>query len=311
MADSVQFNRAASLLLVGSGEKGLDLSKMRFTFKTVQCDEESPNNAEIRIYNLKPETVKNIKAEYQRVVLQAGYETAIGVIFDGTIKQFREGKESNIDSYIDILVADGDLAYNWAVVNKTLEVGTTSQERVLAALDAMKAQGATEGYLAPFTGGALPRGKVLFGLARGIMRAETENLGATWNIENGAVNIVPLSGYKPGTAVVLNAATGLIGRPEQTDNGVQVRCLLNPRITVGNLIKIDNKAVNLTINAKGTPAGTTYNSYTAIQNLASITTDGLYRVYVAEHHGDTWGNDWFTDIVALAIDTDTMKVREP
>lgn len=315
-----QFNRRATLLVSRPQQTGnnpsafvpestLDLSAFHFTFKTVQQDVESPNNCTIRVFNLAHTTVQAIsKFEYSRVILQAGYDQAFGVIFDGTIKQFKVGRMNATTTYLDILAADGDLAYNYATVNKTLAAASAPQDRVNAAIAAMGGSGVTRGQIMPFTGGVLPRGKVLFGMARDVLRREAAQQGATWNINNGEVHIVPLTGYLPGEAVVLTASTGMIGLPEQTNDGVKVRCLLNPRISVGGLVKIDNRSINQIVQANPTAAPIPYNQYAGLQLLATVTNDGFYRVYVAEHDGDTRGANWYTDLVCLAVDPSTNKV---
>lgn len=314
MAENDQYLRRASLMLV-DGEKALDLSEMHFRFKTSQQDEESPNNCMIRVYNLTEDTVKRIRGEYSRVVLQAGYqEAAFGVIFDGTIRQYRQGKEpDNISTYLDILAADGDLAYNFSTISTTVYAGTTAGERVAAVVQSMAPQGVTAGQLLiPSTGGVLPRGKVLFGMARAILRAETQTQGATWNINNGQVNVIPLDGYLPSEAVVLTDQSGLIGRVEQTEDGMRCTALLNPKLIVGGLVKIDNASINKTSAAAGQelPTGQlAYNRYAGVQLLASEAADGLYRIYVAEFVGDTRGEDWYTELVCLSIDPVTMKCK--
>lgn len=319
-----QFKRTARLIVApgprqgnnpsayspGGGE-GLDLSALHFTFSTVQQDLESPNNCSIRIFNLAPATVKKILGEYSRVTLQAGYEGGEGVIFSGIVKQFRIGRESGTTTYLDILAADGDLAYNFAVVNKTLAAGSTPQQRLQVPLEAMEPYGVTAGNLMPFTGGILPRGKVFFGMARAAARSITQNNGATWQINNGQVNVTPLDGYLPGEAVELTAQTGLIGLPEQTNEGIRVKCLLNPRIVVGGTVKIANHTINQLVQSDPKAAPVPYNQRVGIQLLASVTSDGLYRVYVAEHAGDTRGNAWYTSLVCLAIDPSSKKVQAP
>ena len=319
---TAQFGRKASLLVMRPETKGnnpsafvpgkaLDLSEFHFTFNTVQQDVESPNNCSIRVFNLKRTTIEEIsKAEFSRVILQAGYENSFGVIFDGTIKQFRRGRVNSTTTYLDILAADGDLAYNYAMINQTVAAGSTSMQRVDASVGAMGPYGVTKGYVSlnP-TGGVLPRGKVLHGMPRALLRQEAANNGATWNISNGQVNITPLDGYLPGEAVVLTAATGMIGLPEQTNEGLRVRSLLNPRIVVGGRVKIDNQSVNQTIQQNPDAAPTAYNLRAGgPQRLATITDDGIYRVFVAEHEGDTRGQNWYTNIVCLAVDASTKKV---
>lgn len=291
----------------------MDLSGFHIKFETVQQDEESPNNCTIRVYNLSDATVSAVREEFGEVVLQAGYGTNFGVIFQGTIKQFRVGRVDNKTTYLDLLCADGDMAYNWAIVKKTLAAGSSFADRVAAATEAMTPYGVSAGQLIyPNTGGILPRGRVLFGYAKAAVRAEVQTMGATWSIQNGKMNIVPLTGYLPGEAVILNSGTGLIGRAEQTQDGIKARCLLNPRIVIGGLVKIDNKSINQTIAAKdqAIPGGQLpFNQWAGIQTFANTTADGLYRVYVAEHKGDTRGQEWYTDIICLTVDPVTGQCK--
>ncbi len=312
--DQPQYLRKASLLLIKGGT-ALDLSEMHFRFDTAQEDEESPNNCAIRVYNLSPDTVKVVREEYTQVVLQAGYEhAAFGVIFQGTIRQFRIGRENPTTTYLDILVADGDVAYNYSMCTKSMAAGTTRSERLQTVMSAMNSEGVSAGQLIiDNTGGILPRGKVLFGLAKGLIRSECQTIGATWSIQNGQVNIIPLDGYLPGQAVVLTSQTGLIGRAEQTQDGIRCRCLINPKIIVGGLVKLDNKSINVTLqkDGQGPPSGTAmlpYNQYAGLQQFADVASDGLYRVYVAEHKGDTRGHDWYTDLICLTVNPVTNKV---
>lgn len=311
--DNEQYLRKCSLLVVGAGD-ALDLSALRVTFETKQEDEESPNNAQVRVYNLAPETMTRIQKEYTRVILQAGYDGNFGVIFDGTIKQFRIGKEDSTTTYMDLLAADGDRAYNWATVSKSLAAGSTPAQRISALVGAMAPQGVTPGQIIipENTGGVLPRGRVLFGLARNALRDQVRSTGSTWSIQNGQVNVIPLDGYLPGEAVVLNARTGLIGRAEQTQEGVRARSLINPRIVQGGLVKIDNASINQTVQQKDFAipgAQLPYNQYAGIQQFADVTADGLYRVYVAEFKGDTRGLPWWEDLILLAVDPSTQKVK--
>lgn len=315
MADELYLRKVSLLLIDDAGERALDLSEMHFQFQTSQQDEEGPDNCSLRIWNLSDETMQSARAEYAKVVLQAGYEGGpFGVIFQGTIKQFRIGKEPDgVSTFLDVLAADGDLAYNFSVVSRSMAAGTTASERIAASVQVMEKNGASLGQLLiPSTGGVLPRGKVLFGLARGIIRSEVQNQGATWTISGGKVNVVPLDGYLPGEAVVLTADTGLIGRVDQTEDGMRCRCLMNPKLVVGGLVKIDNASINQT-EASGEAgiagAQLAFNKYAGLQRFASVSADGLYRIYVAEYVGDTRGNDFYVDLVALEVDPATMKVR--
>lgn len=300
-----------SLLVVRRDDKGLDLSAFRHTFKVNQMDSETPNTAEITIYNLKDETVAKIRGEFDSVVLQAGYEKgAFGTVFAGTIKQFGIGRENSRDSFLTLFCADGDIGYNFGLVASTLAAGSTMRDAIDTAAKAFKEGGVEPRPIIPPALGAgqtYIRGKVLWGLARSIMRDAARSLDAAWSIQDGEVRLTPLTGYAPGEAVVLTSATGLIGVPQLTNDGVSMRCLMNPRIRVGGLVSIDNKLINQVVQQNPSDIRR-FNSFTAPSPLAKINADGLYTALVVEHDGDSRGGQWYTDLVCLAVQSDTGKV---
>lgn len=288
MAD--QFIRKASLVL-GNDSQGIDLSKLHFSFRIKQADVEHPQSASIRIYNLSRDTAQRIKTdEYIRVILQAGYEEGgYGVIFDGEIVQARIGRENAVDTYYDILAAEGYSA-SQAVMNATLAAGTSIN-------DSAKAAAVASGY--PLEAyqfdpkAILPRGQVLYGMARDVLHNTVATSGHTYFFDRGRIVIVPLQGFKPGKAVVLNSNTGMIGWPEQTQEGIRVRCLLNPLLELGGRFKIDNASIQ---------RAQVPTDYKFVNTIPSLNNDGTYRILLMEHQGDTRGNLWYTDIVGLSID---------
>lgn len=293
---SRQYKRFCSLIVSGGDGEGLDLSELRIEFKVRQWDIQTPNSADIRIWNLKPETSKRVEKEFTRVTLQAGYEGAdAGIIFDGTIVQIRRGRANATDTFLDIMAADGDAAYNFAVVNASLAAGSKPEDRLKAITAAMEKYEVTQGAT-PEDGlgdATLPRGKVMFGMAQDHMRDLAASTLTTWSIQNGKVNVVKKDGYLPDEAVVLNSQTGLIGLPEQTQDGINARCLLNPKLKVSGRVQINNASVQRAAASL---------QYTAINYFPSVAEDGFYRIVVIDHEGDTRGDAWYSDIVCVAID---------
>lgn len=306
-----QFWKRKATLLLTKGDRALDLSDLRFTFRTSQADLQSPSNCYIRVYNMTQETMAQAQEEFGDVVVQAGYEENYGVIFQGQIRWFHKGMEGAKDTYLDILAADGDLGYNNAIINRSLAKGSSVKDRVDALSQAFGALGLGMGHdgITPGDAQALSRGKVMFGLARTAMNTVTRTAGATWSIQNGKINIIPLDGYLPGERVVLNRDTGLIGRPEQTQEGIRARSLLNPRLNCGGLIQIDQTSINKVIAAKANKASLAYNSWTEPLYVADTSADGIYRLYVVEHSGDTMGQPWYSDLVCLRADRTSLKVK--
>jgi archaellin len=303
---TLQFIRKVGLVVgQSSGGNGLDLSSMQIHFQVSQQDTETPSTAIIRVFNLSDNTEKMIQKEFQNVVLQAGYEGEgnYGQIFTGTIKQFKRGRLNAKDSYLDILAADGDKAYNFALVNKSLAAGSSVKDRVETIGQAFEKYDVSTGTLQGLdkataaTGGVLPRGKVMFGLAKDQLGAPTATAGVSWNIQDGKLVTTPLTGYAPGEAIVLNSRTGMIGTPEATQNGIEVQCLLNPKIRIGTRVQIDNKLINQsTVKEQGFPR------YTDLSFPATVTADGYYRVLVVEHEGECpYGESWTSTLTCLAV----------
>lgn len=293
-----QFLRFAQLV-VSKGAQGIDLSQLRFRFEVRASDVETPNTLSVRVYNLKGETQNAIISEFDTVTLTAGYQTGNkGPIFQGDIKQFRFGRESNVDSYLDILAGDGDAAYNQSVINQSFPAGTTQDQQlsVLAGSFGLPVANGANGLLT--TGGIFPRGKTMFGMARLHMATLASSNNVRWSIQNGVITLVPVTGYLPGQAVQINSATGMIGTPEQTDNGIVIRCYLNPLIKIGQLVQINNADINQAT----LKSNFGYPSYTSSYYPATVANDGFYRVLVAEHVGDIRGNDWYTELTCLDVD---------
>lgn len=293
-----QYGRKVSLI-VGNDNDAIELSDFKINFIVKRGDFQTPNSLDAKIYNLNDETVNRIQGEFTRVVLQAGYEGNFGLIFDGTIKQARPGRESQTDTYIAITAADGDHAYNFATLSLSLAAGATPTDAVQAMLQAMASSGISQGYMPELSQNGSVRGRVFYGMCRDEMREFAKNNNCTWSIQDGKLTLIPLTAYIPGEVPIISADTGLIGIPEQTQNGIRMRVLLNPSLKIGQKIKLDNSAINqlrygLDIRSQASQANTSL--------FIKTNADGEYYVMVAEHIGDTRGNDFYTDLVCLAVD---------
>lgn len=302
---SAQWLRKVSLLVFPEEGDGLDLSQLQFKFSTKQKDIQSPNSIRIRVYNLSDQTAKTIQNEFTRVSLSCGYENGnFGQIFIGNIVQLRQGKENATDKYLDILAADGDAAYNFALVRQSIAAGSTAANHVTAAVQSLSAVDPTitQGY----TGGLdsapkLPRGKVLYGMARDVLRDVGKSTGTQWSIQNGVVQTVPINSYLPGDAIVLTSQTGMISIPEQTIDGITITALLNPQFQVAGRVQIDNASIAQTLDTSGFYVP--YDAFTGFQYLAKTNpTDGIYRILVAQHEGDTRGNEWYSKLICISVD---------
>lgn len=100
-------------------------------------------------------------------------------------------------------------------------------------------------------------------------------------------------------AVALNADTGLIGDPSQTDDGVSAQCLINPSMKLNTLVHIDSSAI----------------ATKALQNaesvVSSFSANGVYRIIKLTYEGDTHGDPWYCTFDAITQDGANPTGSEP
>jgi hypothetical protein len=299
----------------------------RMVFRIRHADSETPGTAEIRIYNLSDTTAANVIAEFDTVQLQAGYQSGhFGTIFQGQIKQYKRGRESAVDSYLDIFAADGDLALHYSLMGngqgRTLPAGSSFADvQRSIANDLVSGSGGTvtQGQITqPTVGGVLPRSVVQYGMAVDEAREYARTTGTTWSIQNGQLQVMSSTAYKPGDRVVINSGTGMIGAPEVTQDGIYVTCLLNPNLYVRGLVQLDNRSLNQYFLPGGQPIAGQLPSFgpqgEAVgptsqrfgvgppQFFASTAWDGVYMIICIDHIGDTRGQPWYSQITCLAVD---------
>jgi len=283
----------------------------RMTFKVRHADIDTPGTAEITVYNLSNATANMYIREFSYVTLQAGYINGhYGMIFSGTVKQFKKGRDNATDSYLTIYAADGDAAWNYSFLNTTLPAGSGDpdwQKKAAASIKGVNV-GQMDAADVGRIGGISPkflRGAVLYGLTSDQIRSHERTTGRVWSIQNGKLQSIKSSAYATGDKVVINSGTGMIGVPEVTQDGIHVQCLLNPNLYVKQVVRLDNKSLNQFFAPGANPdqAGSqtaTYGAYAALpQYWASTQQDGDYTILVLDHEGDTRGTPWFSFLNCL------------
>jgi hypothetical protein len=310
-----QYLRKISLIVYGTQlapPNGIDLSNLRIKFSVKQTDSQNPNTADIRVYNLTNELALAMLGALNpppgigfstpgKVILGAGYQSNFGTIFAGDIKQIILGRESATDTFVDIVAGDGHLAYAYSVISQPLAAGSTPAQQLQAAANAMAPMGPVLGYVGPQKLTRLPRSKVMYGNARNYMRAVAQSQNQTWSIQNNMIQFVPKTSYKPGQVVNLNSKTGLIGTPQQTNEGINIKCLLNPMIPISGRVGINEATVEtfkISLNVPQTP--TNNPGFSSVNTPSPITADGNYYVMTLGHTGDTRGTEWYTEIIGIS-----------
>ena len=264
----------------------VDVSNLRCVFSCEKDTNDTPNYSIITVYNMASKTINSIK-KGDKVILEAGYENGnYGMIFTGNIVQPMVSRESNTDIALTLVVQDGDVYLNSSFTATTLSKASTNADvvRTCTKNDATVSDGAISKELSKTK---LARGKTMFGKSAKYVKKAAANSNSQFYIEDGKVNIVAATDYSSKQAVELNPMTGLIGMPQQTDDGVSGQCLINPSIKLNTLIFINSSLVV----AKQVAEGET--KYTAVNS------DGVYRITKLTYEGDTHGDNWYCTFEAV------------
>lgn len=238
------------------------------------------NKSKVTLYNLAKQTRQAVKKGYV-VRLQAGYNTAgtgisnravLGTIFLGNVLLVNPAREGpDIALALDCL--DGGSAITQTRLDKSYPPGTRMTQILQDVAESMATPqtysplGVDAGYglIPALNDFVYARGFVAHGSCRDILNTILRPRGLRWTVQNGALNILPVTGYNGQTAIVVSSKTGMIGVPSSNNGYMHFTSLLNPSIAPGSLIQLvsENTALN-----------------------------GFYTVNRAHYEGDSHGDDW-------------------
>lgn len=301
-----QYLRACSVVASDDAGNGIELNELSIRFVVHHGTYTFPHTADIEIINLSRETQDRFKQEFTKIRLLAGYEGNFGVIFQGAIKQVTVGHRSATEGFLNIFAADGDRLHNFGYVNRTLQAGYTQEQVWSTITDAAAPYNKTAPLTTAPKQSSGPRGKVMYGPVHDYIQDFSETNQQLVTVDNGILTALPLLAFKPGDTVIINANTGMIGSPEQTEAGITVTCLLNPAIMWATRIQLNNDDITqkLVSNAEAiSRAGTGVRTSSGdIPIYAPLGTDGMYKALSVDHIGETRGNAWYTQIICISLD---------
>ncbi|MFG1172167.1 hypothetical protein AAFN90_00875 [Erwiniaceae bacterium CAU 1747] len=326
---SKNWMRHFELQLLDEDGNGISLSELKVTFNIQKLPATIFNGfvGDFKIYNLSPATQSRImKKEFSRIRVIAGYDgnpddegnypdRNVGMIFNGDIRFTITGKDNITDSWLLLQCIDSWEGHLYSGVRTTVAAGWKHQDLFEVGMKSLERFGITPGIVPDMPTTVFPRGRTIVSKTSDLMYKLAGQCKANWWYENNQVHILPETRYLD-TTVILNSSTGLIGMPQQTMGaGVNVRCLINPNIKLGGLIKLDQASVyraslgaEQIAGAQGaggrleetTTDGNLYVDGIAGTQPAAINTDGDYIVGSIDYTGDTRGQAWYMDLLCLA-----------
>lgn len=272
--------------------QAFDVSELRCEFNIEKTAYPLASQSTISIYNLNPDDENKLIKSGQRIIIEAGYNgDQYGKIFEGNIIQPLRSKENGVDYKLTLVSMDSDRFVTYGLIGVSL----TAQETARSAVEALAARtGNVTGSNYGMTIGVLadqridyPRGKVMFGSPTQYLTQIAKSMNASYYNDDGTVNIISPSELADDEIFDLSPDTGLIGTPTQNEYGISCRCLLNPRLKLNSLFRIDNSRV-------------TNMKYTQGQAIRSLDSSGIYRVIKISYKGDTRGDTWECEVDAIS-----------
>lgn len=133
------------------------------------------------------------------------------------------------------------------------------------------------------------RGTVLQGSPTSCMNELAEAFVFDWMIENGAMKIIKREYALDNQVYVISAGTGMIGSPVVTDTEVGIRYILNPKLKLGDTIKLESMAPRFEF------------SGAFFYDIPRTVGEGYYKVNSLVFAGDSHGDQWETQISCLRL----------
>lgn len=247
--------------------------------------------AKISIYNLNSATAQQVLTQGSRVILKAGYQSQpLQVIFQGEIYQPMFERENVTDMKLTLMCYTGlkEVIGNFSAFRGS---AFASQAALVAKMAASAYQPITVDKIdsTALSQTMLPFPRTFFGDPNKFFdRVARANNMQSWYGFDG-INIGAIQQTSAESTITYTPTTGILGTPQQTQDGVQLRVLLDSRLRIQIppiQIQINNAVIRQLPRYPG--------SYPSV-----LDQDGLYLVMGLSFQGDSRSmTTWYTEIVA-------------
>tara|TARA_R110000764_G_scaffold43177_1_gene97004 strand:- start:3677 stop:4411 length:735 start_codon:yes stop_codon:yes gene_type:complete len=240
------------------------------------------------IYNPNQETLSALQNKFTKIVLNVGYEGDVRLLFKGEVRNVFQMK-SGVDRLITVYAGDGERDWQNATFNKTFSETVTINKAIEEVLKSFEevSTGAIEGLP---QGADKLRGQTLSGSSKDIMDEFANEYGFDWSIQDGEIVITPIeSPLQNNEAVLLTAATGMLGSPTVTEIGANAVSLLNPRLLPNRAFKIESVNADIQL-------GNLF-----FRGIKKTSAEGTYKIQEVVFKGDSREGEWTSSVKGRAI----------
>lgn len=275
------FGRQYRIAVFNKYGQGFDLSELHITFDISKSITLDNSTGIINIYNLNIEYENEIITNCNRITIEAGYEGLFGLIYDGDIVQAIRGVENGVDFYLTLVTMDGDRFLNSGFT--TINIPKGASKRDVAESLCTQSINATEitALSSAFNGSNYIRSKAVFGRSKQYLSQLASDANANFYMEDNTVKLTAVTDLPEDEIIRLDPTSGLVGSPQQNQQGITFTALLNPRIKLNSLVNIPNSLIIEQQYSDGSAAA------------YQLDSDNVYRVLKIRYQGDTRGQEWY------------------
>lgn len=262
--------------------------------------------ADIAIYNLNSSAANLTITQGMSVTFDAGYmNQPYGTIFDGTIYQptWERIDVINYKLTLHCIVSIGIGTSNFAIGNnaagiKQRDAVARMAAKALVPINILPQDSVSSAQLDAAT---LSRGMVWFGdPVKYFEQATKQNNINTWATTQGQQIQSLEANPNQAPTVTVGAGLGLVGTPQQTQYGVDLRLLLNPNVLPLTKIQLDQSVTVRQLQQTPTVDGSNF--------ATSLDQSGTYIVGGVSFVGDTRGNAWYVDVTGFQLRDNLLEL---
>ena len=284
---AVQFDRQYRLSAGQAGGAGFEVgatssdspTALHISFTVEKCDTETPNTANISLWNLNKEHLAILNEKDCVVTLRAGYGNVMPLIFVGTVTFISTDIDGG-DRETRMELADGRVELRDTYLSLSY-AGKINSRKVIENIAEQMGVALTFSYNATFRD--FITGFSFVGPARiGLDRAVASS-GLSWQIQNGILQVRKPKDTMTQEVFVLSPDSGLIKIPKKItygedsggggqQSGWEIEYLMNGVINIGDLVRLESKYVK-----------------------------GYFRVRSVETYGDNLEGDWICRTQLLQV----------
>ena len=223
---------------IGDRSERLTAENLLIDFRIRKQATGTPADGEIKIWNLNESNETRIQERGKAVTLEAGYGERIGQIFAGDVRRVERIRQGH-DRITHIHVGGSIVKQTEAVVMRSYE-GETPVRTIVR--DAVADMGLTIGPVTLIPADAAETDYRYNGKAGVLLTGILTPLGVEWYEEAGQIRFTAQgkSADDRIRGITISENTGLIGTPTRTDDGIRVTTLLDPRMQLDAVVRIES-----------------------------------------------------------------------